>query len=675
MYQQDKPLNPRPSSDDDDEGIKPSVELKGHDEDLLKREQEEQDLLASDRKIQTHGPSILERFTTKFTRGRQPDPEHEPEGYMSEHTALQRRRPRKGDGDSKHLSFEMEEIDGFSDHSSDLDRETLEWARQKTKVWLLPIELYPPYTFGAYNATTRTKPSGESATLRSNGTSDFYPTTILISLDGFRADFLQMRLTPTLSAFIQEGVSPKYMTPSFPSVTFPNHFTLVTGLYPESHGVVGNTFWDPSTKEEFYYTNTSVSMKSKWWLGEPIWQTAEEHNVPTAVHMWPGSEAHINGVDPTHLDRYNGSEELSIKTERILSLLDKPGPKDFNALVDDPRPSLIAAYVPNVDAAGHLHGPNSTEMRKTIMSVDKMLQQLLEGLEHRNLTNVVNVVVVSDHGMATTSTERVIQLEDLIDGSLIEHIDGWPHFGLRPKDSEDIPKLYKQLSEKASAGEGFDVYLKDENMPDRYHFTKSDRIAPLWVMPHAGWALATYNEFNVKAAKESGDVYHPRGIHGYDHENSLMRAIFVARGPAFPYKPGSRLGTFQNTEVYNIICDSIGVQPKPNNGTLRLPFKTQGVHHNGSSDSDEQNMDNGLNPTQLLPDDPSPTPTLTEDPPEPTRKDEDKEKPSPKAGPGNRAWQWAKGKLNWMKGKYKDFEGWAKKKLRKGDDTDDSKTR
>ena len=197
--------------------------------------------------------------------------------------------------------------------------------------------------FGAYNATTGTQPSGDSAILRSNGTSDFYPTTILISLDGFRADFLQRRLTPTLSAFIQEGVSPKYMLPSFPSVTFPNHFTLVTGLYPESHGVVGNTFWDPVTEEEFFYTNTSVSMKSKWWLGEPIWQTAEEQNVPTAVHMWPGSEAHINGVDPTHLDRYNGSEELSIKSARILSLLDKPGPKDFNASMDDPRPSLIAA--------------------------------------------------------------------------------------------------------------------------------------------------------------------------------------------------------------------------------------------------------------------------------------------------------------------------------------------
>ena len=238
------------------------------------------------------------------------------------------------------------------------------------------------------------------------------------------------------------------------------------------------------------------------------------------------------------------------------------------------------------------------------MSVDSMLQQLLQGLEHRNLTNVVNVVIVSDHGMATTSTERVIQLEDLIDGSLIERIDGWPHFGLRPKNDEDIPKLYKQLSDKAAAGEGFDVYLKDENMPDRYHFTKSERIAPLWVMPHAGWAMATYNEFNVKAAKESGDIYHPRGIHGYDHENSLMRAIFVARGPAFPYKPGSKLGIFQNTEVYNIICDSIGIQPKPNNGTLRLPFKTQGLHHDESGGSGDHLIHDGLNPTELSPNGP-----------------------------------------------------------------------
>ena len=451
--------------------------------------------------------------------------------------------------------------------------------------------LFFAIAFGAYKATIKTKDRTPKQTLKSNGTSVFLPTTILISLDGFRADFLDRRLTPTLNSFIREGVSPKYMLPSFPSVTFPNHFTLVTGLYPESHGVVGNTFWDSELADEFYYTNKSNSMQPKWWLADPIWQTAEEQGVETAIHMWPGSEAHIGDIEPMFVDKYNGSEVYPAKVRRILEFLDKPGPQDdsHEASVEnkeknprpdppDARPQLIAAYVPNVDADGHKFGPNSTEIRRTIMGVDGMLESILEGLEHRNLTKIVNVIVVSDHGMATTSTDRLVQLEDLVDVDAIEHIDGWPHYGLRPKNDEDIPELYQHLSEEAANREGFDVYLRDENMPARYHFTQSHRIAPLWLMPWTGWAIVTRDEMDVEVARKNGDTYHPRGIHGYDHEHPLMRAMFVARGPSFPHAAGSRVDVFQNTEVYNIVCDSVGIDPKPNNGTLRLPLKPVGLH-------------------------------------------------------------------------------------------------
>lgn len=391
-------------------------------------------------------------------------------------------------------------------------------------------------------------------------------------------------------------------------MTFPNHFTLVTGLYPESHGVVGNSFWDTDLGEEFYYTNKSVSMQPKWWLAEPIWETAEMQGVRTAIHMWPGSEAHIGDMEPMVVDKYNGSEIYASKVRRILEFLDKHEPQarererenhdedkhedeheheheqpDAHHLHDrsdpsDTRPQLIAAYVPNVDADGHKYGPNSTEIRRTIMGVDTMLESLFEGIEHRNLTNIVNVIVVSDHGMATTSTDRVIQLEDLIDVNLIAHIDGWPHYGLRPKHDADIPRLHQRLTEEAANREGFDVYLRDEDMPERYHFKQSPRIAPLWIMPHAGWAVVTKDEMDVAEARRTGEVYHPRGIHGYDHEHPLMRAIFVARGPAFPHEAGSRVDVFQNTEVYNVVCDSVGVDPRPNNGTLRLPFRTVGLH-------------------------------------------------------------------------------------------------
>ena len=384
------------------------------------------------------------------------------------------------------------------------------------------------------------------------------------------------------------------MIPSFPSLTFPNHYTLVTGLYPEHHGIVSNSFWDTDLQESFYYTNKEHSMQPKWWnAAEPLWETAERQGVRTAIHMWPGSEAHIGEHEPSHIDKYNGSEVLPSKVDRILGWLDKPGAVDPGFSASDPRPGLIAAYVPNVDADGHLYGPNSTEIRKTIMEVDSMLNSLLHGLERRNLTEIVNVVIVSDHGMATTDTERTIQLEDLVDTSLIEHTDGWPHYGLRPKNPSDVQTLYTQLKDAAEKwpDHPFDVYLKENDMPSRFHFSKNDRIAPLWIMPHAGWAIVKRDEFNVADAKQKNEIYHPRGIHGYDHEDPLMRAIFVARGPAFPHKPGAKVKPFQNTEIYNVVCDSLGLEPVSNDGEMRLPLKTIWTHASTSSNDGKDGGD------------------------------------------------------------------------------------
>lgn len=435
----------------------------------------------------------------------------------------------------------------------------------------------------AWTLTTRThrpRPYKPQA-LVSNGTALFAPTTLVISLDGFRADFLNRGLTPRLNAFIREGVSPPYMLPAFPSVTFPNHYTLATGLHPESHGIVGNTFWDSRLGTDFYYTDPNRSLQSKWWRGEPFWVTAEKAGVRTAIHMWPGSEADLTDFDrddggpalrPSFLDQYNGKEPLDNKVRRILELLDLPGLEASTEKTDNGkplpfdgmRPQLIAAYVPNVDGDGHRYGPNSTEIRATIAAVDTLLDKVFAGLEERNLTSIVNVVVVSDHGMATTDTSRLVQLEDLVDLSKIEHVDGWPLVGLRPKKQADVINIYRQLKAlkakaeneehnvgmesglSAEVAHGFDVYLRDVDMPERYHFSADkERIAPLWIVPRAGWAIVTKDEFDVDMAKATGQVYHPRGLHGYDHEHPLMRAIFVARGPAFPHAGNSRLEVFR----------------------------------------------------------------------------------------------------------------------------------
>jgi len=309
--------------------------------------------------------------------------------------------------------------------------------------------------------------------------------------------------------------------------------------------VVGNSFWDPELQAEFFYTDPSRSMDPKWWKGEPFWVTAERQGIRAAVHMWPGSEAHIAGVEPSFLDTFNGKEKLSNKVNRIFEFLDKPGMEDPKANVADMRPQLIAAYVPNVDADGHKYGPNSTEIRATIQDADTMLDDIFKGLELRNLTNIVNVIVVSDHGMATTDVSRLMQLEDLVDTSKIAHIDGWPLYGLRPKDPNDLQGLYDGLAEKAKSNPNFEVYLRDVNMPERYHFSHNDRIAPLWIIPKTGWAIVKKDDFDIEEAKAQGLVYHPRGLHGYDHEHPLMRAIFIARGPAFPHDPNSEMAIFR----------------------------------------------------------------------------------------------------------------------------------
>jgi predicted AlkP superfamily pyrophosphatase or phosphodiesterase len=623
---------------EDDEvlmGARSSADIRAHDRNVLLEEEERDKLLEDSRRRGRRGSALalvggpLKKLFSKSyaelptvvhnTGEVMEDVKRDPEtGRASRRRERRRRKKAHLMADAAHgqdgeLMYEMEEggLREGSETGSSSDAEGIDGIdrrgllglhgektekRRRWRTWcfihLLIAVGFSILVLGAAKLSMHRKGVIPVQPMLSNGTALFAPTTILISLDGFRADFLNRGITPRMDAFVAEGVSPVYMNPSFPSVTFPNHYTLVTGLYPESHGIVGNTFWDESLQEEFYYTSSNAR-QPKWWGGEPLWVTAEDQGIRTAIHMWPGSEAHIAAIEPAFLDKYNGKELLQSKVDRILEFLDKPGLENELAEVRNMRPQLIAAYVPDVDADGHRYGPNSKEIMTTIQNVDNMLDQLFQGLVSRNLTNIVNVVIVSDHGMATTDISRMIQLESIVDTSLIEHIDGWPLYGLRPKDPSHLQPIYDALKAEASVNPNFDVYLRDVDMPERYHFSNNERIAPLWIIPKTGWAIVTMEEFNIAEAKKDGTVYHPRGLHGYDHEHPLMRAIFMARGPAFPHPPNSRVEAFrkfpiiisgisltdiENIEVYNIICDSLHILPKPNNGTLRLPLKPVGLH-------------------------------------------------------------------------------------------------
>ncbi|KAJ5081211.1 pyrophosphatase/phosphodiesterase [Penicillium angulare] len=624
------------SDSEDDEFLRhprSTLELAKHDQSVLEDEDELEKLLT--RRGPAHG--LRRMFSPNGSSVRIGKKERR---RARKEARLSRRERVSEEGE---LMYEMEE--GFGDDeslmsgsSTDLDDDDyiyeppskFSWQRYLL-IFALVVVLFLILVLGAYKASTGFRAAQiPSQTLLSNGTALFAPTTILISLDGFRADFLDRGLTPSLNSLVADGVSPQYMNPSFPSVTFPNHFTLVTGLYPESHGIVGNTFWDPVLEEEFYYTHPSVSMLSKWWNAEPLWVTAEKNGIKSGIHMWPGSEAHIGTLEPTFVDKYNGSEALSRKVNRVMELLDLPGAED-NSQIPPERPQFIAAYVPDVDRDGHKFGPNSTEIRTTISKADEMVGGILAGLKSRNLTDVVNVVVVSDHGMATTSNDRLVQLDDIIDLDLVAHLDGWPSRGIRPKRPEDLATLQSQLEKAAPQYEhAFELYTLD-NMPERYHFTKNDRIAPLWVIPKTGWAIVERPEFDAKESLKTGEVYEPKGIHGYDHQHPLMRAIFIARGPAFPHTPNSRMEPFQNIEVYNILCDSLGIDPLPNNGTLRLPLNPVGLHSDEDTPSLEQPADpphsTSTTPAPSQPTSPAPEAPPAQTSPAADSKGKDEKKP------------------------------------------------
>lgn len=387
--------------------------------------------------------------------------------------------------------------------------------------------------------------------------------------------------------FVKDYGAP-YMIPSFPSLTFPNHWTLVTGLYPSEHGIVGNTFFDPELNRQFVNTDPKLgALDPEFWKGgEPIWETANKQGVKSAIHMWPGSEVPGIGLGngPTFVDLFNGLELLSSKVDRVMGWLDI---EDINE-----RPELILTYVPTIDTIGHRNGIGGEELEHGLLYVDNFMHLMLLELQNRHLDDIVNVIVVSDHGMAPTSNERLLYIDEVIDlNEKIEHIDGWPLFGLRPKDNQRVEDVYNELvinlqKLPESINRHYPVY-KVEDLPEKWHFGGKThehrfnyRLAPLWIIPDVGYSITTH-----KQMEENNNDYTPHGVHGYNNTELLMRAIFLGRGPYFDLLLSSsgdgnkKINPFPNTEVYNLICDTLNLSPSPNNGSFQTQSMAQSFAH------------------------------------------------------------------------------------------------
>jgi len=393
-----------------------------------------------------------------------------------------------------------------------------------------------------------------SACVQSTSTRDLRPTVILISLDGFRYDYLDKYGPPNLTSLAHEGVQARWMTPAFPSKTFPNHYTIATGLYPQNHGIVENNVYDAATKTTFTMDKREEVQNGRWWLGEPIWITAEKQGQKSAPFFWPGSEAEIAGKHGTYWVPYDGKMPDEARVDQILAWLDLPAAE---------RPTFLTLYFSDVDNAGHEFSPDAVETRAAVLKVDAGLGRLIDGLKARGIFDQVNLIIVSDHGMATQDPNNTIILDELFDTTLAEKVLWTSEIvSIFPREGDE-DKIYKTL--KAKLPPHATVYRKAE-MPARFHYSNSPRIAPLLVLPDEGWMLLTRKRLEEKKAK--GEMNGLRGGHGYDNELPSMRAIFIAHGSAF--KKGVVIEPFENIDVYNLMANILGLTPAPNDGNDTL---------------------------------------------------------------------------------------------------------
>jgi predicted AlkP superfamily pyrophosphatase or phosphodiesterase len=368
---------------------------------------------------------------------------------------------------------------------------------------------------------------------------------ILISIDGFRADYLDRGVSPTLSALAADGVRATAMRPSFPSLTFPNHYTLVTGLRPDHHGIVNNTMEDPAWPGvTFKLSDRAQVQDARWWNdAAPLWVSAEQQGVRTATMFWPGSEAAIRGVRPSHWKVYGvGEYPADARVDTVLSWLDLPAAQ---------RPRFITLYFDDVDTAGHFDGPDSPKTNAAITHVDAAIGRLVAGLKARGLWTGTNLVVVADHGMAAIPADHVIYLDDLAPADSFRLVSGNAVGGVEPRPGRQADVENALLG----AHPHFDCWRKSQ-IPAHLHYGTHRRVPAIVCLAEKGWLLRLHSS--------KGHVL--VGEHGYDPADPDMAALFVAHGPAFAH--GVTLPAFDNVDVYPLLTTVLGVKPEPNDGHL-----------------------------------------------------------------------------------------------------------
>ncbi len=378
---------------------------------------------------------------------------------------------------------------------------------------------------------------------------DLKPTVILISLDGFRYDYVDKYEAPTIAKLARERVRAKWMIPSFPTKTFPNHYTVVTGLYPANHGIVENNVYDFGTV--FTMGKREEVENSRWWGGEPIWVTAEKQGQVAASFFWVGSEAKIRGVQPTYWKTYDGKVPNEERVDAVLGWLDLPR---------DKRPTMITLYFSDTDDAGHAAGPDSENIRIAVKKVDGDIARLVDGLTKRKIGNKVNIIITSDHGMANVTAGNLVYMyrelrEEWMERDPITTGEIWQIFPKSEKNDETMEALAKLENTTC---------WKKSDLPERFHYKHGVRVAPVICSAKLGWTMS--NQKKPQANANSATAGRVRGAHGFDNQYQEMQATFIAHGPAFKRRYVAE--PFENVEVYNVMCKILGLKPAKNDGNL-----------------------------------------------------------------------------------------------------------
>ncbi|HPN36822.1 MAG TPA: ectonucleotide pyrophosphatase/phosphodiesterase [Melioribacteraceae bacterium] len=360
---------------------------------------------------------------------------------------------------------------------------------------------------------------------------------ILVSFDGFRWDYLNRNLTPTLENVINNGVRALSLRPCFPSKTFPNHISIATGMHPQNHGIISNSFENPFTNENYGMRTTG----SKWYNGEFIWETLERNGIKTASYFWPGSEIEYSERRPSLYKKYEHYFPYYNRIDSLIAWLSLP---------EEKRPHFLTVYFDATDTYGHKYGPNSPEVNKTIQSLDTLSSYLLKRLDEIGMGDKVNVIFLSDHGMTEIGDDKFINIEDIVKGYSVELQNDGPvmMISTKPENRDEVYELLKKQK-------NFSVYKKEE-MPDYYNFNKHPFINDLVLVADLGYSLL--DNKSIKKASE----YDGKGNHGFSNNELDMHGIFIAKGPAF--KKGFKTGTVWNIDIYPLICKIFGIFPRSN---------------------------------------------------------------------------------------------------------------